>query len=258
MNASRPLALGTLAALTAFGASTAASAAHVDLYTADLQPLSGSGVTGTVDLSLDRDALTLQVDFFATGLTPNQPHPAHIHGLGTNSPAGAGDPLSIGDPLDSVSPTLADDSDGDGFIEVLEGLPKYGNILLALELDGGLGDFAVADSNGTVDYSVTYDLNADGVLGDPLTPGLVITPDDVLDLDLREVVIHGIFLEEGQGIDSGRAIEEADGTAGYKAVLPVAAGEIRAVDPVAVPTPAALPAGLALLGLAASRRRRPA
>ena len=251
-----PLALGALASVTALSVSTAASAAHVDLYTVDLQPLSGSGVTGTVNLSLDRTAGTLQVDLFATGLTPNQPHPAHIHGLGADGPGGAGDPLTIGESLDSVSPTLADDADNDGFIEVIEGLPKYGNILLPLQLDGGLGDFAFADFEGTVDYSVTYDVNADGVLEDPLAPDLVITPENLFPLEFREIVIHGRFLEEGQGIDSGRAIEEADGTAGYKAVLPVAAGEIRAVDPTAVPTPAALPAGLALLGSAAGRRRR--
>ena len=245
-----------LAAAAVASTAGAASAAHVDYFRADLEPLSRSGVSGVVGFAYDSNAGTLQVDARVTGLTPNQPHPFHVHGLGTDSPGGAGDPLTLGAPVDSVTPQPSADSDGDGFIEVLEGLPAYGNILLPLQLDGGQGGFASADANGVYDFSEVFDLSAEGVLEDPLNPDLVIEPEFLFPLDFREAVIHGRELGAGQGIDSGRTPEGADGTAGYKPTLPVAAGEIVGADgPVAVPTPSAAAAGLALLGLTATRRR---
>ena len=248
-----------LAAAAAAATTGAASAAHVDYFRADLAPLNDSGVSGIVGFAYDDQAGTLQVDARVSGLTPNRPHPFHIHGLGTDAPAGAGDPLTLGEPVDSVTPQPSADSDGDGFIEVVEGLPAYGNILLPLQLEGGQGGFASADANGVYDFSEVFDLSAGGVLEDPLNPDLVIEPEFLFPLDFREVVIHGIELEAGQGIDSGRMPEGADGTAGYKPTLPVAAGEIFAANgPVPVPTPSAAAAGLALLGITAARRRREA
>ena len=47
--------------------------------------------------------------------------------------------------------------------------------------------------------------------------------DDLLPLNLREIVLHGMTLQDGEGANSG----EADGTAGYKTVLPVACGQIN-------------------------------
>jgi hypothetical protein len=44
-------------------------------------------------------------------------------------------------------------------------------------------------------------------------------------------VLHGLTLREGQGRDAPDVMgDEADGTAGYKGVLPVASGELREVD----------------------------
>ena len=73
---------------------------------------------------------------------------------------------------------------------------------------------------------------------------------DLLPLGLREIVLHGGFLAEGQGFGPG----EADGTAGYKTVLPVAAGVITAA-PVPLPASVWLIAA-ALGGLGALRARR--
>ncbi|MCI0756280.1 hypothetical protein, partial [Teichococcus vastitatis] len=45
-------------------------------------------------------------------------------------------------------------------------------------------------------------------------------------LQAKEIVLHGLTLQDGQGTDAG----EADGTQGYKDVLPVASGELHEVD----------------------------
>src|SRR5438270_11978241 len=47
-------------------------------YTAKLRALNGSGVSGTVDLRLTGNMLTVTVN--VTGLAPNQVHFQHIHG----------------------------------------------------------------------------------------------------------------------------------------------------------------------------------
>jgi len=51
----------------------------------------------------------------------------------------------------------------------------------------------------------------------------------VVPLDLREVVLHGLTLQAGQGATNADSIapNEADGTAGEKAVLPVTCGDIE-------------------------------
>ncbi len=43
-------------------------------------------------------------------------------------------------------------------------------------------------------------------------------------------MLHGLTLREGQGRDAPGVMDEADGTAGYKGVLPVASGELHEVD----------------------------
>ena len=63
----------------------------------------------------------------------------------------------------------------------------------------------------------------------PVLSELGLTAD--IPLDLREIVIHGLTLPNSLGLggtnENSIAPNEADGTPGYKAVLPVAAGEIE-------------------------------
>jgi hypothetical protein len=49
--------------------------------------------------------------------------------------------------------------------------------------------------------------------------------DAIMPLGAKEIVLHGQTLAEGQGGGTG----EADGTAGFKAVLPVASGELSEI-----------------------------
>ncbi|HWU93701.1 MAG TPA: hypothetical protein VN106_10695 [Sphingomicrobium sp.] len=163
-----------------------------------LTGLNHSGASGTLSLQLRGNRyLTVQID--ATGLEPGVPHVGHIHGL-----------VVSGHPANSTCPTTAQDTDHDGYVELAEGQVTYGPILIP---------FGNVDPNmdGTVHFVHTYDLDDSSIYAAGFSKA------DVFPLDLREVVLHGMTLQAGQGADGG----EADGTAGFKAVLPVTCGDIE-------------------------------
>lgn len=206
-------------------------------FESQITELNNSGVSGFAELAYDDVANTLAVSLNATGLEPNQLHVQHIHGRFDSS----------GAPADSVSPTFAAgaDADMDGFIELEEGLPFYGPIVLELRDDTapGVEGFPTAP-DGTINFNFTYDL-----LNTPAF-GAGFSAEDLIDLALREIVIHGMSVAPGVGAGTPG---EVNGDGGYLAVLPVASGEISAV-----PLPAAAWMLITALGglFGASRLRR--
>lgn len=239
------LALAGATALTLFFGG-AASAAHLSYYAAALAPLNSSGITGNVFLTFDGPEddgeRSLLVQVMARNLEPG-PHAAHIHGFtGEN-----------GMVQDSVAPVpgvfnVNQNGDGDGFIELSEGAPFYGGILLTFE---GLE----ADANGMVNYTRRFAVEAGSQLDD-----------DLYSLDNREVVLHGITTNFAVGavppFPGGEVDTDTFAPGTYNALLPVATGEFVAVDaediPPVVPLPAGIwlmGAGLGALGLARTRRR---
>ncbi len=172
-------------------------------YFAELKELNNSDAEGGALLLLDGDQLT--VITAATGVEPGKAHAQHIHGFENG--------------MESNVPTLAQDDDRDGFIELAEGLETYGPVLLNLSSPQGSGAAFPTPSGDSFLFAQTYDLS------DPAN-GQFATLLDESPLENREIVLHGLTVLEGHG----RGTEgEVDGTAGYKGVLPIAAGEIEAM-----------------------------
>ncbi len=227
-----------LAAGLVFGLAVGSAHAMPMSYSANLTPVNGVG-SGSAWLTLDNAANTLKVDINASGLDEGT-HLAHIHGLFSD--------VVTGMPTNSVVPDRSNDTDGDGFIEVAEGVPAYGPIILPMQVIG---------TGSVISFSETFDLtdpaNFGFIGGDSTMPKYTI--DDLLgvdgmSLDLREIVVHGQFAPAvGAGTPG-----EVDGTSGFKAPLPTLAGQIATV-----PEPSTwmmMLSGLFALGLRAQRRRK--
>jgi hypothetical protein len=227
---------------------TAANATVV--YDAPLTALNNSGVTGLGIFTLNDSFTTLTVQILADGLEPNANHVGHIHGLFTAS----------GLPADSTTPTPAQDTDGDGYIELAEGLMTYGPIILSLVPLTDPGPDVGAD--GVLDYFHVFNLLDPSIYADNNMDG---TPDyDIYDLlgpnldelQLRELVLHGMIVPPGPGAGTPG---EVNGTNGYLDVLPVASGEIKLVSGMgAVPEPATwamMLIGFGAIGSAMRRRK---
>jgi hypothetical protein len=194
------------------------------VYSARFTALNNSGVDANALVVQNDDSVSVLIR--ASGMEPGSPHAQHIHG-----PSGGS----------SAEPTLAQDADHDGFVELNEGLIKYGQVILNLSTnpdvatDTPIGSSTAAHEHGSLTFPTT---DADGNLyyaetfhfhpSDPVSASLL---DELQPLDHREIVLHGMTLQEGQGETNSASLppNEADGTAGYKAVLPVAVGELREI-----------------------------
>ncbi len=185
-------------------------------FFAELDPLNNAGfegkaVEGAALLALNGDQLT--VITVATGVEPGQVHPQHIHGFE--------------DGREGNIPDISLDDDRDGIVETEEGQDAYGPILLDLTSPpgSGLSGFPTPEGDSFV-FVETYDLSdpSSKPMGD-----LVLETEAGADVPLtnRVIVLHGETLLEGQGEGTGFS---ADGTPGYKPLIPIASGEIEAFN----------------------------
>lgn len=163
-------------------------AAKTKMYTADLAMLNESGVSGTAELTLTRNELTVTIQ--ATGLEPNKLHPQHVHGFMENK-------------RNSTCPSPSADTNGDGIIDLGEGAPFYGPIIQPIYVP--IDTYPVADDNGDINFERTFTLGETEFEAE----GEVATYSELRPLQNRTIVLHGMTV---------------DGE--YNAFLPVACGQI--------------------------------
>ena len=149
------------------------------VYEADLMPLNDSGVTGTARFTIEDDRVFV-ADIDARNLAPEMMHAQHIH-------------------FAAECPTTMQDANSDGFVDVLEGVPSYGPILVAL--DDSLtvylpGTFPTANANGRLSYDkqvlLEPMLNALRTGTPPNDAFTTLGADAELNPETRTVVLHGV------------------------------------------------------------------
>jgi hypothetical protein len=194
------------------GTVTPPAAPATQVAAAIVLPANNSGVLGFAFATLEGNVLEVRV--IAANTTPGQVHPLHLHGFT--------------DGRTERLPTAKDDADGDGVGETPEGEgAAFGPVLAGLTTTGeaqqGLEvspDYPAADANGQIVFSQRYVLDQ-------------AEADDAAILDLlqdrlggRVIELHGVTVPQGLGAGTPN---EANGTAGYNAQVPVAAGQLLAL-----------------------------
>lgn len=201
-------AVGLFLTVTVTGAGAVPGAAHNQSghdYVADLQPLNaGEHTVGSESYTvptasgsavINRNGNDLTVTINVEGVTPLTLHPQHIH-AGT------------------MCPVASDDVNNDGFVDVIEGLPKYGAVLIPL--DSNLSsfapslDFPVSDASGS--YTYTQEASKSHLQKELR---------EALKLGNRHVVIHGI--DPANPLPA--SVQSLPGLPAW-ATLPVACGEL--------------------------------
>jgi hypothetical protein len=152
----------------------------------ELGALNDSGVSGTVEITRKGKMLTVEIE--AEGLEANKLHPQHIHGFN--------DPVS-----DATCPEPSADKNGDGLIQVGEGLPDYGPVILPLK-ESFDDSFPQVGGEGELDYERQFKLSPEQLSN--LEP-----------LHKKVIVLHGMTV-----------VGEND-KAEYVASLPIACGPLE-------------------------------
>ena len=160
-------------------------------FTATLEPLNNSGVSGTAEFTLDGDQLTVTVN--ARGLEPNQVHPQHIHGLVDDD---------ANESAESRIPSLTEDADRDGIIEHLEASIATGPSILPLSSppasdaapEGTAPAYPTATAEGVLTFTQVYNLADPTQFFDPETDTDFTGP-QLLPLERRVIELHGMTLE---------------------------------------------------------------
>jgi LPXTG-motif cell wall-anchored protein len=205
----RKRALWTIPALAVgamFAISGPASAAESGSGQADLAPITANGVhgSGTAMVWVKDDVLTVQ--YKASGLVPGMPHAAHIHYAADSQ---------------HMCPTIKDDKNGDGHINVTEGMPVYGDIQVSLTTSGDTSaksalavDRFPTAKGGDIDYQRGSIKVSDAVAKDILSGGAAI-------------VVHGVDYNNDGKYD-GSTKSDLDKSLPTEATDPALCGIINA------------------------------
>jgi hypothetical protein len=225
------LVLGaSAAALIALSLGAAPASAHVPksvrgnvVLTAHLTELNDSGASGNA-FAVVRGETIRAIGIRARGLTPDAPHAQHIH---------------YGEQAMNECPTLALDSNGDGRLNTVEGVPAYGPVVVSLNTSGDTTPASFLDvsrfpvsTNGSYNYLRTNIRFTDVAgTGYPGAEGLGTAAQIAEAIRDGEgvVVIHGID-HDGNGtynVSDPEGVSELDPTLPAEATDPAACGVLH-------------------------------
>lgn len=115
---------------------------------AQLDELNGSGASGTATASV-RNQRIQNIEVHAQGLTPDAPHAQHIH---------------YGEQAMNECPGLDLDSNMDGRLNTVEGIPAYGPVVVSLNTIGDTTPASFLDvSRFPVSHSGSYSYSRDNI-----------------------------------------------------------------------------------------------
>ncbi len=205
MRTTRKIASVTLgaAAMLALAAGPALAEGSVN---ANLKPNPGSGVTGSGTAMVSVTGSTVTVKMAATGLLPDQPHAAHIH---------------FGADARHECPTIGDDANKDGHLNVSEGAASYGAIVVSLTKSGDTSPasgLAVDRFDTAPGGNISYERGSINVAPEVAT---AITKGEAV------VVIHGVDYNN-DGKYSGDVKSDLDPSLPTEATDPALCGVLRA------------------------------
>ncbi|TFC34241.1 MULTISPECIES: hypothetical protein [unclassified Cryobacterium] len=186
--------------------------------TANLTELNGSGASGTATATV-RNQKIKHIEVHASGLMPEAPHAQHIH---------------YGNQAMQECPTIALDSNGDGRLNTVEGIPAYGPVVVSLTTTGDTSPASLLDvtrfpvsEGGSYHYSRdNLHITKVGGTGYP-GPSGTGTAKEIAD-SIREgegvVVIHGVDYNGNGEYDFSRGASELDPNLPAEATDPAACG----------------------------------
>ena len=188
---------------------------------ADLTELNGSGASGTATATILNQRIK-HIEVNASGLTPNAPHAQHIH---------------YGQQAMNECPTLALDSNGDGRLNTVEGVPAYGPVVVSLNTTGDTTPSSFLDvTRFPVSESGSYNYSRDNIritkvagTGYPGQGGTGSAKEIAESLREGEgvVVIHGVDYNGNGEYDFSSGASELDPNLPAEATDPAACGVLN-------------------------------
>ncbi|MDJ0339039.1 hypothetical protein [Cryobacterium sp. PH31-O1] len=227
MKKNMKLVLGaSAAALIALSLGAAPASAHVPnsvrgnvVLTAHLTELNDSGASGKA-FAVVRGETIRAIGLRARGLTPNAPHAQHIH---------------YGEEAMNECPTMALDSNADGRLSTVEGIPAYGPVVVSLNTSGDTTPASFLDvtrfpvsKNGSYNYLRTK-IGFTDVAGTGEDNGNGTAADIAEAIRDGEgvVVIHGVDYNGNGEYDFEAGASELDGNLPAEATDPAACGVLH-------------------------------
>ena len=191
------------------------------ILTAHLTELNDSGASGKA-VAVVRGETIRAIGIRATGLSPNAPHAQHIH---------------YGETAMNECPTLALDTDGNGRINTVEGIPAYGPVVVSLNTSGDTTPASFLDvtrfpvsEDGTYSYFRTNigftDVTGLGYSG-PDGLGTSAQIAEAIRDGEGVIVIHGVDYNGNGVFDDEAGMSELDPALPAEATDPAACGVLH-------------------------------